>query len=59
MAEVLHPITFLVTAQVVTTGSAVSFTLIVCTQVLIFPQASLMVHVLVTTVGHVPTATSI
>ena len=59
MAPTLHPSIVLVTAHAVIVGLVVSSTLIVCVQVDVFPHASPMVHVLVTTVGHVPAATSI
>ena len=55
----LHPSIFLVLAQVTMVGAVVSFTLIVWLHVDVFPHASPMVHVLITTVGHVPAATSI
>ena len=59
IAPGLHPSMVRVTAQVVTVGDVVSFTLIVWIQVDEFPHASLIVHFLVTTVGQVPLDTSI
>lgn len=59
IADVLHPSILRVTGQVAMDGETVSSTLIVCTQVVVFPQASLTVHVRVTTIGQDPEATSI
>ena len=58
-APALHPCTVCVAAQAVIVGVVVSFTLIVWLQVVEFPHASDIVHVLVTTIGHVPLATSL
>ena len=58
MAPTLHPSIVLVTAHAVIVGFVVSSTLIVWLQVDRFPHASRTIHVRVTTVGHVPRATS-
>lgn len=59
IAAVLHPSMFLVEGQVVISGETVSSTVIVWPQVLVLAQASVIVHVRVTTIGQVPVATSI
>lgn len=59
IADVLHPSILRVTGQVVMDGETVSSTLIVWTQVVVFPQASLTVQILVTIIGQDSEATSI